>query len=51
MRRLIVLCIAMLGLVGLYDAVRNLPVVSGCGFYGDCPTGADAAWPDGSRSP
>jgi hypothetical protein len=51
MKRLIMLCIAILGVAGLYDAVRNLPVISGCAFYGDCPGGPDVTASDGSSSP
>jgi hypothetical protein len=26
----------LLTLVGIFDALTNLPVVSGCAFYGEC---------------
>lgn len=29
--------LAGLVLAGAYDALRNLPVLSGCNFYSDCP--------------
>lgn len=33
--------LAALVLAGAYGALRNLPVLSGCNFYSDCPK-ADA---------
>lgn len=27
---------AALVIAGIYDAIYNLPIVSGCAFYGDC---------------
>jgi hypothetical protein len=29
--------LAVLVLAGTYDALRNLPVLSGCNFYSECP--------------
>jgi hypothetical protein len=34
---------AALALAGAYDAIRNLPVLSGCNFYAECPSAAAAA--------
>ncbi len=50
MKRLIVLCIAVLGLAGIYGAINNLPVISGCAYYANCPGGPDAA-ADGTPAP
>jgi hypothetical protein len=36
-RRLALYFLAALTLAGAYDALRNLPVLSGCNFYSDCP--------------
>ena len=36
-KRLIVVLIAALAFAGLFDALSNLPIVSGCTFYGECP--------------
>lgn len=41
----------MLGIVGLvfvaaFDAVSNLPVVSGCAFYGNCAIDGSAEAPN-----
>ena len=33
---------AALVLAGAYDAIRNLPVLSGCNFYSECPTDASS---------
>lgn len=45
-RKWALLFLAALALAGAYDALRNLPVLSGCNFYSDCPdesaTGAAA---------
>lgn len=32
--------LAALVVAGAYDALRNLPVLSGCNFYSECPTPA-----------
>jgi hypothetical protein len=32
--------VILLACAGVYSAVRNMPVLSGCGFYGDCPDDA-----------
>ncbi len=29
--------IVLVVVVGIYDAIHNLPVVTGCSFYGRCP--------------
>ena len=46
-RKLTLYFLAALALAGAYDALRNLPVLSGCNFYSDCPdksaTGTAAA--------
>lgn len=39
-RKLALSLLAALILAGAYDAVRNLPVLSGCNFYSECPTSA-----------
>jgi hypothetical protein len=36
-KQVLLALVALLAVVGMYDALRNLPVVSGCAFYGDCP--------------
>lgn len=36
-RKLALYLLAALALAGAYDALRNLPVLSGCNFYSDCP--------------
>ena len=36
-KRAVVGAMVLLGLLGVYDAASNLPVVSGCAFYADCP--------------
>ena len=41
-KRLIMLAIISLVFVGVYDALKNLPVVTGCAFYGACPVGGMA---------
>jgi hypothetical protein len=33
---LVVASSGLLTLVGIFDALTNLPVVSGCAFYGEC---------------
>lgn len=35
-KRLVVIGCALLTLVGVGDAIYNLPVTTGCAFYGDC---------------
>lgn len=35
----------LLAVVGVYDALSNLPVVSGCAFYDNCPADLPAEPP------
>lgn len=37
LRKLTLYFFAALALAGAYDAMRNLPVLSGCNFYSECP--------------
>jgi hypothetical protein len=37
-KRLALYLLAALVLAGAYGALRNLPVLSGCNFYSDCPS-------------
>lgn len=36
-RKLALYFLSALALAGAYDALRNLPVLSGCNFYSECP--------------
>ena len=36
-KKLALFLLAALVLAGAYDALRNLPVLSGCNFYSECP--------------
>jgi hypothetical protein len=36
-RKLALYLLGLLVLAGAYDALRNLPVLSGCNFYAECP--------------
>ncbi|TCN20609.1 hypothetical protein [Sinorhizobium americanum] len=38
-KKLVALGIVALAFVGVFDALTNLPVVSGCTFYGECRLG------------
>ena len=38
-KKLVALGIVGLAFVGVFDALTNLPVVSGCTFYGECRLG------------
>jgi hypothetical protein len=40
-KRAVMLTVILLACAGVYSAVTNMPVLSGCTFYGECP--ADAA--------
>ena len=35
-KKFLMLGIVGLVFVGIFDALGNLPVISGCGFYGNC---------------
>jgi hypothetical protein len=35
-KRLVVIASAALTVVGVFDAMQNLPIVSGCAFYAQC---------------
>jgi hypothetical protein len=41
-RQLVLLLFGVLALAGFYQAVHNLPVVTGCSFYAECPAGLNA---------
>ena len=36
-KRTVMFTVILLACAGVYSAVRNMPVLSGCGFYSDCP--------------
>ena len=36
-KQAVLAALVLLVIVGVYDAIRNLPVVSGCSFYANCP--------------
>jgi hypothetical protein len=38
-RQFVLFLFGALALAGLYEAVRNLPVMTGCSFYAECPNG------------
>ena len=40
-RRIALMFFGTLALAGAYDAIRNLPVLSGCYFYAECPSPQD----------
>ena len=40
-KKLALSLLALLVLAGAYDALRNLPVLSGCNFYSDCPANGE----------
>ena len=42
-RKLALYFLAALALAGAYDALRNLPVLSGCNFYSECPDNSSPA--------
>ena len=42
-RKLALYFFAALALAGAYDALRNLPVLSGCNFYSECPDNSSSA--------
>jgi hypothetical protein len=44
-KKVVVAMVIALACAGVYSALRNLPVASGCGFYGDCPETAESEHP------
>lgn len=48
-KTVVISLVAALACAGVYSALRNLPVASGCGFYGDCPETVDVE--DGQGTP
>lgn len=36
-KRTVLFTVILLACAGVYSAVRNMPVLSGCSFYSDCP--------------
>lgn len=49
LRKLALYFFAALVLAGAYDAMRNLPVLSGCNFYSECPDNSSTATAAGSN--
>jgi hypothetical protein len=41
-RKLALYLLCALALAGAYGALRNLPVLSGCNFYAECPDSSSA---------
>ena len=39
-KRTVMFTVILLACAGVYSAVRNMPVLSGCSFYSDCPDDA-----------
>lgn len=37
-KRTVMFTVILLACAGVYSALRNMPVLSGCGFYSDCPS-------------
>jgi hypothetical protein len=42
LKRVVVAVVAAVACAGVYGALRNLPVISGCGFYANCPSAEKA---------
>jgi hypothetical protein len=42
-KRTVLFAVILLACAGVYAALRNLPVISGCAFYGECPDQSEAA--------
>jgi hypothetical protein len=42
-KRAVMVMVVALACAGVYGALRNLPVASGCAFYGQCPATAGVA--------
>ena len=36
-KRTVMFTVILLACAGVYSAVRNMPVLSGCSFYSECP--------------
>jgi hypothetical protein len=49
LRKVALYFFAALALAGAYDAMRNLPVLSGCNFYSECPDNSATGTAGGSR--
>jgi hypothetical protein len=43
-KKTVMFTVVLLACAGVYSALRNMPVLSGCSFYGECPD--DAASPE-----
>lgn len=48
LRKIALYFFGALALAGAYDAMRNLPVLSGCNFYSDCPDKSSTGTPGSS---
>jgi hypothetical protein len=40
MKRAVMFTVILLACAGVYSALTNMPVLSGCTFYGECPAEA-----------
>jgi hypothetical protein len=45
LKRMVMFGIVALVIVGVFDALSNLPVISGCAFYGNCAVDGPAEPP------
>ena len=50
LKQVVMGAVIVVAVAGVYGALRNLPIVSGCGFYGDCPQAADVIKSDKSEA-
>lgn len=48
-KRVVMAAVIALACAGIYGALRNLPVASGCAFYGKCPQTVEAERIPGTR--
>ena len=44
-RRMVLVAVTLLACAGVYSALRNMPVLSGCNFYAECPDATKAELP------
>jgi hypothetical protein len=42
-KRTVMFTVVMLACAGVYSALRNMPISTGCSFYGQCPDNAAKA--------
>lgn len=50
-KRTVMFTVIVLACAGVYGALRNLPIISGCAFYGECPQDPNVVHEESDAAP